>query len=106
MFPPLEELNRFSPKLCRAMAFTKGKLLTQRELVSRSGLSKERLFDLSTLDKWDGVPIGEAFRYARACGLELQRLRSTIYWRMRCSRTMFKTANAKQRKLLARLLPN
>lgn len=103
-FPKLDELNRFSPKLCRAFACHNGCLFTQRELVERSGICKERIFRLSKLDRWDSVPIGEAFRYASACGLNLHRLRSDLYNRARWSKRVLTTMTTQQRKMYARLL--
>lgn len=105
-FPKLDELNQFSPKLCRAMAVHDGKLRTQRELELLSGFSRTKILRLSKLDRWDGVEVGTMFRYLAACGFQIHRLRTDIYTRMLYMNNMRRTAWASQRRLLGRLLPS
>src|SRR6185436_4902830 len=101
----LGRLNEFPPRLCRAMALTNRghQAMSHKEVAEKAGLSKERIIRLSKLEKWDTVPIGEAQRYARACGLQLHRLRSDVYLRMRRFKAFLPRLNAEQRRMYARL---
>lgn len=78
--------------------------MSHQEVAARAGLSKERVIRLSKLEQWDTVPIGEAQRYARACGLQLHRLRSDVYLRMRRFKAFLPRLNAEQRRMYDRLL--
>lgn len=75
-------LGAFTPQVVRLLARTgKGKAarrLTHHEVAKLSGLSYERVRDLSALDSWEKVAIGEADRFMSGCGVNLRNL-----WRHR-----------------------
>lgn len=105
-FPTLADLNRFKPKLCRAMAMHRGRLKTQAELVAQSGMSKEKIIRITRMDGWEQVKIGDAVRFLNACGFRLNRLRSDFYRRMSRMKSALRKMNANQRRFYARLLPD
>lgn len=77
-----EMLGAFPPQIIRLLAREgKGrgaKRLTHHDIAKRSGLSYEKVRDLSLLKSWDRVSIGDADAFMRGCGVTLRNL-----WRHR-----------------------
>ena len=75
-------LEAFPPQIIRLLAREgKGrgaKRLTHQDVAKRSGLSYEKVRDLSLLKSWDRVSIGDADSFMRGCGVTLRNL-----WRQR-----------------------
>lgn len=103
----LDRLNRFSPKLCRAMARSDDGLrpISHQNLGLRCGISKTRIIRLSKLDRWDSIELGVASAYAKACGIDLLRMRTSFFYKSRRFRSVLTHLNGNQRRLYDRLLP-
>lgn len=84
----------------------KGRVLSHTDVAARGGLSRYKVLLYSTLDRWDSIPIRDAFAYAAGCGLRLWMLRSDVYIKLNrkgyCG--AIKRARGRQRRMLGRLL--
>ncbi|MFA6240098.1 MAG: hypothetical protein WC655_04170 [Candidatus Hydrogenedentales bacterium] len=101
----LARLNKTSPKLLRLMARSRDGLywVPNNELARRAGLSGSYISKLASLDAWDEVPAGTIARYAAACGIDLLKPRTSMYFRNRRSKAYLRTMTASQRRMMARL---
>ena len=63
--------NRYPPILCRLLARRKnGPPLTDKEIADRSGLTVFEVKTLSTLTRWDDVPVGTMWKFLVGCGTD------------------------------------
>ena len=80
MVPIKQRLSDFTPIICRLLART-GKrravrVLTDGEIIVRSGLEAHVVWALSWYPTWEGVQIKHAFAYMQGCGIDFMDGRS------------------------------
>lgn len=67
-----DRLNQISPILCRMLARQPhGRPLTTFEISNKSGIPAHFVEVYSWSQRWDDIPMGNAFAFARACGVDL-----------------------------------
>lgn len=71
-----EKLERYPPLVCRILA---RKTVNKRtvairtsEIVHESGLSFERVMEISRMMEWDTVPVGEMYMFMRGCNVDIE----------------------------------
>lgn len=102
----LAKLDAIPPKLCRIVATsTRGYPISQEGLAKRIGWSKTKVIRVSRLDSWATLSLKDCEAWAKACGLELCRLKEMFYLRLRRMKTIYKNLRANQRQMYDRLLP-
>lgn len=100
----LDRLNVIPPKRCRAVARINGAPATHERLAAECGWSKAKLIAVSRMVAWDTLSLVDATTFARACGLDLHRLRSSFYHKSRRMKSLLKQLDARQRRMYAKLL--
>jgi hypothetical protein len=73
----LAKANRIPPKLCRLLAREGRRPLTLTEISTRSGIKIIRLRSILELKSWGPVPIEDADRIMKACGVDPFNMRRT-----------------------------
>jgi len=71
----LETLDQLPPICCRLSARHNHALMPLRMIQDRSGLSWAKVKRISRLTTWESVKIGDAIKFAEACGVDLLRKR-------------------------------
>lgn len=71
----LETLDQLPPICCRLAARHNHSLMSLRMIQDRSGLSWAKTKKISLMTTWESVTIGDAIRFAEACGVDLLRKR-------------------------------
>lgn len=74
-------LREFPPCLCRMLAKHGHCAPSNRDLATRSHLTRDRINDISLLTTWDTVTVGEMQEFMRLCGVDptnARRHRDTI----------------------------
>ena len=66
----VEKLDRLPPCFVRILAKHNGNLMTDSELVSRTGWSKNKLRRIYTAATWKETSVGDADLFIKACGLK------------------------------------
>ena len=92
--------------LCRLLARTNHGLrpMTTKEIATQSGLSLERVVQISNLRTWSSVPLGAIESFSRACGVNLLAPSEQIKFLRRRKRAYFFRATPSQRRMLGRLM--
>lgn len=75
----LQKLNQFPPYLVR-LAALKGRgrgarWKSLRDIAKDSGLSTERVSQISFLTSWDSIPAGTIVRFCKGCNVQLDNYR-------------------------------
>lgn len=102
----IARFNRFPPMLCRLLARTRHgtRPMTTVELSAASGLTRERVTQISGLPSWEHLPLRDIEAFSRACGVNLLAPHEQRKFLRRRKRAYLERAAAGQRKLLARLI--
>ena len=100
----LERLNRIPPKRCRAVARQNGHAISNESLAAICGFSKGRIVTISHMTKWDGLTLEDATKFAKACGLRLECLKTDFYHKIRRMKKVVKSLDGAQRKMYSDLL--
>jgi hypothetical protein len=100
-----EIANKFPPCLCRFVARKNHghTPMSHRDISAASGISKTKVAEISLRRTWEGVPINEVESFARACGVDLLRLKPTLDYLRRGKRVHLKNANPAQKEFLQRM---
>lgn len=64
-----EKLNRLPPCIVRILAKHNGKLITDPELMRRTGWGKRYLRSVYNSASWDGIKVGDVDKFLAACGM-------------------------------------
>lgn len=101
----LARLNKFPPCLCRLVARKDGgmKLMSNRDIAARAGLSKSSVIKISRLERWDTLPLKTVESFSRACGVDLLQPSRHIHF-LRTRGNYLKGGTPQQKKLVLRLM--
>lgn len=98
--------DKIPPKLCRLLARTSHglKLMTEQEICEHSGLSRERVVQISHLSTWSGLPLSVIESFSHACRVDLLAPSEHLRFLRRRKRVYLERTTAAQRRMLARLM--
>lgn len=99
----LQKVNEIPPCVCRLLARKGWKPMSHADLAKASGLSKSTVAKISIMLTWDKVTFGSAFKFSKACGVDL--LHPNKHWKtLKNRKTQYGRTTKTQRRMFARLI--
>lgn len=99
-------MNEMPPFLCRLLARRESgqRALSHLEIAERAGLPKSTVADLSFKTSWADVRLDVASRFAAACGVDVLRPASQLYFFRRRRKAYLLRGGGHQRRMHGKLL--
>jgi hypothetical protein len=69
MMTLVEKLDRLPPCIVRVMAKHNNRMITDPELMRRTGWGRRKLMAVYKSASWDGIKVGDVDNFLKACGM-------------------------------------
>jgi hypothetical protein len=76
----ISHIDQIPPSIARLCARMDGRPKTLKEIAKESGLSYRKANWIAMQPTWEDVKVGDAFRFANACDLDLLRPRRKLFY--------------------------